>query len=480
MEYISNKYKYGINLNMIGDMKNQQSHFQDMAQKGWMIEKFGLYLLRYRQIEPQNLTFIVDVVPTIGLFDYPNNYDAIEFRKKYQAEGFTFQAAQKGINVFYTHDTSTPLPAIYKDNTQECKWQLSAFTKTDLVSSIISLFMLVFFISAFFVFGSIEFLLSNIITFLVLGISIPTVAAILDVTLRFTWYIKTKIASRNNKPPSTISPKITALLKVLMFFGITLLIICAVAGIILEILGGMNPVILILMLTVLLIAILNGIFIRHRINKKDSARGDNVAMWIFISIGSVIIMLILSTTMISISSPRYMTELNFVNKPAIMLSDLAVPYENSIFIWDDSTSIFVPVNYRFEDRSRDYFVSTQVRTTISPFITKMFYEHAVKEVHRWISRFEIPRSREVSYTVLNSGDGAIWHGEQDLLYTYRDAGFWWAQEGTIFEFAQGDVTLVLLRDDTVIVIRLLGMEIDYNILSEAVHQLWLDLQRVLL
>ena len=51
--------KYELNRFSIYDTAAVQRHLEEMAAKGWMIRKLGMYLCQYERIEPRKLHFAV-------------------------------------------------------------------------------------------------------------------------------------------------------------------------------------------------------------------------------------------------------------------------------------------------------------------------------------------------------------------------------------------------------------------------------------
>ena len=113
---MKNSYMRQVYMGTIGDMKTLEQHFAEMAAKGWMIDKIGLFAHRYYAIEPCEKRFFVDFLPQITAFDYPENEDAQEYRRICEESGWRFIAANKQFHIFCADgDNPAPVP-IHTDN----------------------------------------------------------------------------------------------------------------------------------------------------------------------------------------------------------------------------------------------------------------------------------------------------------------------------------------------------------------------------
>ena len=61
--------KREMNFYSIYDRAGLEKHLEDMAAKGWMLDRMGQYLWYYRRTEPRKLRFAVSYFPSASVFD---------------------------------------------------------------------------------------------------------------------------------------------------------------------------------------------------------------------------------------------------------------------------------------------------------------------------------------------------------------------------------------------------------------------------
>ena len=86
------------------DRSGMARHLEEMAAKGWMLEKLGAWSWRYRRTEPQKLRFSITYFPTASQFD-PGPGEGLETLRDYCAQaGWTLAADNAQVQVFYSGD----------------------------------------------------------------------------------------------------------------------------------------------------------------------------------------------------------------------------------------------------------------------------------------------------------------------------------------------------------------------------------------
>ena len=69
------------------DYKAMETYLEEMAGKGWMLEKVGRMTARFRAIEPQKLKFYVDVFKEEGPLTPERTKEAEEYRRLCRESG---------------------------------------------------------------------------------------------------------------------------------------------------------------------------------------------------------------------------------------------------------------------------------------------------------------------------------------------------------------------------------------------------------
>ena len=143
---MKNKSKYVIWGFFSLDYKAMEAYLEDMAKKGWMLEKVGRITAKFKAIEPQNLKFYVDVFKEGGPLTPENTREAQEYR----AAKIRWNYITSGLpSVFYAEADSDPVP-IQTDQALEQKIVQSTLWKHELLSIIVTLFVIVFLMVKFY------------------------------------------------------------------------------------------------------------------------------------------------------------------------------------------------------------------------------------------------------------------------------------------------------------------------------------------
>ena len=92
------------------DYKAMGEYLEEMAEKGWMLEKVGQITAKFRAMEPQKLKFCVDIFKKGGEFAPDDNEESREYRRLCQESGWTFITSQEYFQFFYAEEGSNPVP----------------------------------------------------------------------------------------------------------------------------------------------------------------------------------------------------------------------------------------------------------------------------------------------------------------------------------------------------------------------------------
>ncbi len=122
------------------DYKAMAEYLEEMAEKGWMLEKVGRVTAKFRAIEPKKIKFSVDIFKKGGAFAPEDNEETSEYRKLCQESGWTFVTSQEYLQFFYAKEGSDPVP-LQTDEEIEQKIIENTLLKRELIG--VSLFLLV-------------------------------------------------------------------------------------------------------------------------------------------------------------------------------------------------------------------------------------------------------------------------------------------------------------------------------------------------
>ena len=113
------------------DYKAMGEYLEEMAEKGWMVEKVGRYIAKFRAIEPKSIKFYVDVFKEGGPLTPEKTESSEEYRKLCQESGWTFITSQDYLQFFYADGDSEPVP-IQTDEEIEQKIVEHTLVRTEL------------------------------------------------------------------------------------------------------------------------------------------------------------------------------------------------------------------------------------------------------------------------------------------------------------------------------------------------------------
>lgn len=100
---------YRINLRTLYDSEGLVKDMEQMAAKGWLLEKMGQWFWRYRRIEPKPLRFAAAYLANTSAFDPGPTEAQQEFYAYCAVAGWKFAAQYHQVHLFYT-DRPDPVP----------------------------------------------------------------------------------------------------------------------------------------------------------------------------------------------------------------------------------------------------------------------------------------------------------------------------------------------------------------------------------
>jgi len=421
------KYKYQTYFGVIGDAKNLEIHFAEMASQGWMIDKIGAMVHVYRAITPSKKRFVVDFLMQITSLDYPDNEDAQEYRRRCEELGWTFVTANKQMNVFCADDEAEPKP-IHTSNKTQAEAYLKMCRKYELFGLIFPALIFGFMMIFQWRHVGVEMFLSDLITFLLLGFLLFSVGYVWNLVFVLLWYRRTKKSAKLDLPLPVVNYTLSRIrMKV---FGISLLslVLGLIVGMSLEVMGGMS-IVIIIPATAGLVA---GLLVRHRVNKKERGRESNFA---FAVAATGITIVIVYAGMVFGVSRLSVNEDMADNIPVITLYNLGISQEPHHISFRSGGSVLVPIYYAYWEDNRQGSVHTEVHRSF--LLARALY-----------NRFAI----------------------EGQVLTAGEAEFWGADEGIIY-IAEGTIRLILLRDDIVLRARVSVENIEKEVIAQAVRNL---------
>ena len=92
------------------DHTGMERHLENMARKGWLLEKMSTFGWTYRRIQPRELTFFVTYYPRASEFDPSPSVGQLDFQEFCAHTGWVLAASRDQIQVFYNeYENPTPI-----------------------------------------------------------------------------------------------------------------------------------------------------------------------------------------------------------------------------------------------------------------------------------------------------------------------------------------------------------------------------------
>lgn len=175
-----------------------EEYLEDMAEKGWILEKINGYLFTFQKIEPKKLKYSVDAFCEISVFDTEDSDMAMYYREYCIAAGWKYICQAGKIQVFYRSDVESIIP-IQTDNREK----FTAIFKSSLYNVFMNLLVAVLFgfnLYLQFFQGTLEYnLTSNLSLFsgvMMLSVIAMNLTAVISF---FIWVIRIKVKGKNDK-----------------------------------------------------------------------------------------------------------------------------------------------------------------------------------------------------------------------------------------------------------------------------------------
>ena len=446
-------YMHKIHMGTIGDMKNLEHQYTEMAEKGWMIDKIGVLTHRYRAVEPCKKRFFVDFLPQITMFDYPENEDAQSYRRICEESGWNFVAANKQFHVFCSDDDNdAPIP-IHTDNRIHAKIYLKACMKYELPLLLYAVIMFCF--SSPLGKGA-EIFLSDLSLFMTIGCCCFIIGFIWTLGFMISWCIRTRESAKNDLPLPVVDRRLAKLRNRVFAVGAMALLLCLITGVVLEIIGGM-PIIIGLIGLIPLSAVGVGFWIRRQIDTKRRTRGGNIGLTVAALIITEIVLI--GVTVYAVASIQFTPNSDSPgDRPALTLSDVGVTAEPNYSGTRVEGTIAVPVNYNHWESGGGGNTDTHIYCAINKTLARWLYEHFTEQLYKQFSyRFDDYDYLHESFVALSSDEAAYWGASSGVAYNYANSD---------------TVELLLLKDKTILRITAESMNMDSETIRQAVLKLW--------
>jgi hypothetical protein len=276
---VKNRYKWVFWGFFSLDYRAMKTYLEEMAEKGWMLEKIGLqqHLAKFRAIEPQQLKFYVDVFKEGGPLTPEKTEESEAYRRLCEESGWKFITSYDYLQFFYAEKDSDPVP-IQTDEVLEQEIVEHTLLRNELRG-----FLIFSLIAAFIFINSIPIKYNILLSFTgVAGIFLLPIIYIFAAVPAVYSIIRILKARSNIKKGLPIDKPTmkNARKRIILFYGSTwIILLMLVLFIIVD--AFFTPQIVIQTLLGPSIGIIVGLGIRYYTKKKAREKGDSIPVIIF-------------------------------------------------------------------------------------------------------------------------------------------------------------------------------------------------------
>ncbi len=361
----------------IAELKSLEMHFLEMAEKGWLIDKMSLFSYEYKKVPPCKLRFIVDILPIITAFDYPNNAEAQEYRQTCEQMGWTFATNSKQIHIFYAEKTEDMPTSIHTDNRIETNNATKACEKYELFFLFFGLACLLFGWGNVFDYST---YLSNITIALALSTVIFTVPFFWYVTFIASWYIKAKSRAKKGLPLPAVNYKVARIRNATFGISAIIALVVMLTGTTLGLIAERMPLFLTIPMLMPFVSFALGLFVRKKIDAKERSRFQNKMMFAGLLIALLVLNFALIYMVMSNLGRYTMVEQTLPQNRLVMsLNDMNIATTEKSVYYRSTASVAVPINYSYDEGNTDGSTTTEVKTATSGMIAKGIYDDLLEE-----------------------------------------------------------------------------------------------------
>lgn len=259
-----------------------KEYLESMAEKGWMLQSISMNFFKFKKIKPRKISYSVDTLHKISIFDTKDNDEVLEYRRCREADGWRFICQANKVLIFaseYEWETIS----IYKEPEELFKsiYKSSYYYVFNQLAIVIVFMANIYF--QFFSRTPDDWLSSN--SSIVLSILMVTIILInlIEVVSFFCWYLRTKRKLKENKFKHYGSYKQLRIKNFIMLLNAILAVITLIVSMIIG--DGITIADLLLILIPVIVMVIS----YKSIDKLKVSTGINI----FITIGITIISLIM-------------------------------------------------------------------------------------------------------------------------------------------------------------------------------------------
>lgn len=441
------------------DYKAMEEYLEQMAEKGWMLEKVGWITAKFRAIEPQALKFCVDVFKGGGPLTPENTEEALEYRNICRESGWLYITSRDHLQFFYAEADNSPV-SIQRDQVLEQNIIGATLWKRELLSVLIMLLIMVYFIFKFYCPLKYTVLLNFI--GVVTAFSFPFLGfPILFIGIYgLTWMIRSRRNIKNGlsiKKPTLKAAKIRAKIYFLPIIIFTFVFLLAIAA---DTFYSNRPIWISLFPSLIGVGI--GLGLKFAIKKRAKEKSDIIP---YIAV-AVFVLLVSASTVTSLLSREVIDwtgkrDVIPDNYPVVTMYDLPGEYDQGVLAsreFEYGISPIIPRHYTHWEtwsvNGRAKGMRISYYRAVNPYFADIVFNGVIKALEEG---FKWKGVRFHTKTIISDGTmKSAWNADDLALTEERNELI--IRKGNVVVRLEGDIEFEDGRVREVIINKLLTQE----------------------
>lgn len=335
----------------IVEYKSLEHYFEEMALKGWLLEKMG-FGMTFRKIEPQALTFNVALLTPKTMLDWPDKEESSTYDEFCKSAGWQLASENQVYRIYYRLDEIDG-PPIYTDDEDVYKTVKKLFFKSEFIVMFIPL---IYIIQAFFNFHNIKYdvITSNLGIFNLISPYVLTLIIWMFTIPSLWWVIINGKKLHNGEPLFYYSAKWVKNKYRIQSVVVTLYLLLIIGAILYDPYSNIPiSIFIVSILPIVLIFIFVWLF-KKFIQKKSYHLAVKISILVFVwalsvGIGSAFIFTFVGSGFMDGSNDESIK----IETNRVTLEEMGILGKSNLERWHIDSSIFVPLSYEYDESIKE-------------------------------------------------------------------------------------------------------------------------------
>lgn len=376
-----------------------EEYLEDMAEKGWLLEKIRGFLFTFKKIEPKKLKYSADTFSKISVFDVDDSDVAMDYREYCIAAGWKYICQSGKIQIFYTEDVENIVPI-----QTDAEEKFTSIFKSSLYNVFMNLIVAVLFgLNLYLQFfqGTLEYDLTSNLSLFIGVMMLAFIAMNLTSVLSFfIWVIRSKAKEKNDNfiPYNNYKQlkRKNRLNKI--YIGIVIIGLMFVVASTNDILSIIS-----VMISIGLTSIFGAVLIKKFINRKKYSNPVKFAISVVGILITIIITINITMFGLRITSNIHEEGADLPQKATFTLSDLGYKEGNSEEVYERFSKSILAERLYYSSGTPDKHLIYDMLKSDYPWTIKLQKDRILKtmkddhgyDIEEVSYKFDLPKYMEV-------------------------------------------------------------------------------------